>query len=172
MDTTIKAALVLTIVAGSTFAAGSATAQSYPSKPIWFISPFPPGGPVDAVARLLTPILSEAFKQSVVVDNRPGASGMIGIETCVRAAPDGYTLMIVSGSYAASVALYQLPRDITARWNMEIDRNLQLPDLRARLAGDAMEPAGGPTARFLDVLRRDVAKWQKVVKIAGIKPGS
>jgi tripartite-type tricarboxylate transporter receptor subunit TctC len=90
-------------------AAGFANAQSYPSKPIRFIAPFPAGGPVDAVARLLAPRLSETFKQSVVVDNRPGASGLIGIEAGIRAAPDGYTLMIVSSSYAASAAVNPLP---------------------------------------------------------------
>lgn len=305
------------------FIAPGLAAQPYPNKPIRFISPFPAGGPVDAVARLLAPRLSEAFHQPVVVDNRPGASGSIGIETCVRAPPDGYTLMIVSGSYATSAALnplpyhpvndvtpislldqslhlvalhaavpvgsvkeliafdkanpgklnygssgtggsvhlatelfnqmagtrlshvpykgqgpvlndllggqiqlfigsplityphvktgrlrgiavtsskrssampeiptvaetvpgYEamtwqavlgpkaLPAAITARWNAEIDRILQLPEVKARLAADAMEPVGGPPARFLDVLTRDVAKWQKVVRVAGIKSG-
>ncbi len=322
MNTTIKTVFAL-IFFGGTLAANHIAAQSYPSKPIRFISPFPPGGPVDAVARLLASRLGEAFKQSVVVDNRPGASGMIGIETCVRATPDGYTIMIVSGSYAASAALHQLPyhpvndvtaisllgqtihlmsvhasvpvasvkeliaydkanpgklnygssgtggsvhlatelfnqmagtrlthvpykgqgpvlndllggqiqlflgspmityphvkanrlrgiavssakrsnampeipamaetvpgyesvtwqailgpkalpKDITARWNSELDRILQMPDLKSRLAGEGMEVIGGPPERFLDVLKRDVAKWQKVVKTAGIKAG-
>ena len=302
---------------------GFASAQSYPSKPIRFIAPFPAGGPVDAVARLLAPRLSEVFKQSVVVDNRPGASGLIGIEAGIRATPDGYTMMIVSSSYAASAAVNPLPyhpvndvtpvsllgespqvvnvhasipiasikeliaydkanpgklnygssgaggsvhlatemlnqmagtrmthvpykgqgpvlndllggqiqlfigsplitsahvkanrlraiavtsakrsaampdipavgetvpgydtvswqailgpkalpKDIAARWNKEIDRILQLPELRARLTGEGMEVIGGPPTRFLDVLQRDVAKWQKVVKVAGIRAG-
>jgi tripartite-type tricarboxylate transporter receptor subunit TctC len=303
--------------------AGFAAAQSYPNKPIRFIAPFPAGGPVDAVARLLAPRLSETFKQSVVVDNRPGASGLIGIEAGIRATPDGYTMMIVSSSYAASAAVNPLPyhpvndvmpvsllgespqvvnvhasvpiasikeliaydkanpgklnygssgnggsvhlatellnqmagtrmthvpykgqgpvlndllggqiqlfigsplitsahvkanrlraiavtsakrsaampdipavsetvpgydsvswqailgpkalpKDIAARWNAEIDRILQLPELRARLTSEGMEIIGGPPARFLDVLQRDVAKWQKVVKVAGIRAG-
>ena len=302
---------------------GFASAQSYPSKPIRFIAPFPAGGPVDAVARLLAPRLSEVFKQSVVVDNRPGASGLIGIEAGIRATPDGYTMMIVSSSYAASAAVNPLPyhpvndvtpvsllgespqvvnvhasipiasikeliaydkanpgklnygssgaggsvhlatemlnqmagtrmthvpykgqgpvlndllggqiqlfigsplitsahvkanrlraiavtsakrsaampdipavsetvpgydtvswqailgpkalpKDIAARWNKVIDRILQLPELRARLTGEGMEVIGGPPTRFLDVLQRDVAKWQKVVKVAGIRAG-
>jgi tripartite-type tricarboxylate transporter receptor subunit TctC len=303
--------------------AGFASAQNYPSKPIRFIAPFPAGGPVDAVARLLAPRLSETFKQSVVVDNRPGASGLIGIEAGIRATPDGYTMMIVSSSYAASAAVNPLPyhpvndvmpvsllgespqvvnvhasvpvanikeliaydkanpgklnygssgnggsvhlatellnqmagtrmthvpykgqgpvlndllggqiqlfigsplitsahvkanrlraiavtsakrsaampdipavsetvpgydsvswqailgpkalpKEIAARWNKEIDRILQLPELRARLTGEGMEIIGGPPTRFLEVLTRDVAKWQRVAKIAGIKPG-
>ena len=65
-----------------------------------------------------------------------------------------------------------LPKDIVARWNSEIDRILQLPDVKERMAGDGMEPVGGSPERFREVLERDVAKWQKVVKIANIKPGS
>ncbi len=65
-----------------------------------------------------------------------------------------------------------LPKDIVARWNNEINRILQLPDVKERMAGDGMEPAGGSPERFREVLKRDVAKWQKVVKTAGIKPGS
>jgi tripartite-type tricarboxylate transporter receptor subunit TctC len=64
-----------------------------------------------------------------------------------------------------------LPKDIVARWNSEINRILQLPDVKERMAGDGMEPAGGSPERFREVLKRDVAKWQKVVKIANIKPG-
>jgi tripartite-type tricarboxylate transporter receptor subunit TctC len=276
---------------------------------------------VDAVARMIAPRLTDSFKQPVVVDNRPGANGMIGIETCVRAAPDGYTMMIVSGSYAASAAVNPLtyhpvndvtpivlignaphllavhaslpltsvkdmiaydkanpgklnygssgaggsvhlatelfnqlagtrlthvpykgqgpalndllggqiqlmigsplillphvksnrlrgiavssakragampdiptigetiagydavswqailgpkalPPDITARWNKEINQILQLPEFRQRLTADAMELVGGSPARFLEVLKRDVAKWQRVVKAGNIR---
>ena len=63
------------------------------------------------MARVLGPKLSAAFKQSVVLDNRPGASGMIGIDTAVRASPDGYTMTMVSSSYAASAATSQLSHD-------------------------------------------------------------
>ena len=65
-----------------------------------------------------------------------------------------------------------LPRDIVARWNREIDRILQLPDIKERMAGDGMEPAGGSPERFQGILKRDVAKWRNVVRISSIKPGS
>jgi tripartite-type tricarboxylate transporter receptor subunit TctC len=65
-----------------------------------------------------------------------------------------------------------LPKDIVARWNREINRIVQLPDVKERMAGDGMEPAGGSPDRFREVLTRVVAKWQKVVKTANIKPGS
>ncbi len=313
-------ALILALLAhGSAFA--QPFAQSYPTKPIRLIVPFAAGGPVDFVARLLAPKLTETFRQSVVVDNRGGASGMIGIETAIRAQPDGYTMMIVSSTYAGTAALVKLPydpvhdvtpisllgesailitvhpslpvanvrelityeqahsgklsfgssgiggsihlgtemlnqmagmkmqhvpykgqgpaitdilggqiqflmasplvlvphvksgklralavstarrvaampdvpavaetvpgyetaswqavlgpknlpQDIAVRWNREIDRTLQLPDVRARLTADGMQLAGGASSRVMAVLARDVAKWQRVVKAAGIQ---
>ena len=111
MSTTIKTTLVFFIVAGSIVTAGPTAAQSYPTKPIRLIVPFPPGGPSDIVARMLAQKLTETFKQSVVVDNRPGGGGTIGTETAVRANPDGYTMILVSASYAANAALYKLPYD-------------------------------------------------------------
>jgi tripartite-type tricarboxylate transporter receptor subunit TctC len=65
-----------------------------------------------------------------------------------------------------------LSKDIVARWNHEIDRIVQLPDMKERMAGEGLEPAAGSPERFREMLRRDLAKWQKVVQIAGIKPGS
>ena len=315
------AVVALFTLAWGPLAAGPAFAQAYPTKPIRLIVPFAAGGPVDFVARLLAPKLTEAFRQSVVVDNRGGASGLIGIETAIRAQPDGYTLMIVSSTYAGTAALIKLPYDpvndvtplsmlgesaslitvhpslpvaslrelityeqahsgklsfgssgtggsihlgtemfnqmagtrmihvpykgqgpavtdivggqiqflmgsplvltphvksgrlralavttaqrvsampdvpavaetvpgyetaswqavlgpknlppdIAARWNQELDRALQLPDIKARLTADGMQLAGGASTRVMAVLARDVAKWQRVVKTAGIK---
>src|SRR5262245_64254406 len=71
-----------------------ALAQSYPSKAIRLLSPFPPGGSVDVVGRLLSAKLSDSMGQQVVVDNRSGASGVIGTELVMNAPPDGYTLLI------------------------------------------------------------------------------
>jgi tripartite-type tricarboxylate transporter receptor subunit TctC len=75
-------------------------------------------------------------------------------------------------TWTAVVGPKALPKDIVARWNSEINRILQMSDVKDRMAGDGVEPAGGSPERFREVLKRDVAKWQKVVKIAGIKPGS
>jgi tripartite-type tricarboxylate transporter receptor subunit TctC len=314
------AVVVVTLV----WAAAPVSAERYPVKPIRLIVPLAPGGPVDGMARVLAPQLSATFRQTVVVDNRPGATGMIGIEAGVRANPDGYTITMVSSSYAGSAATYQLaydpvndvapiillgvapqlaavhpslpvasaseliahakanpgkvnygssgtggsvhlatellnqmagtrmthvpykgqgpalneligaqiqlligspmviyphvkshrlraiavtsakrsgampdipafaevvhgyenlswqavlgpkalPRDIVMRWNAELNRVLHLPEMRERLAGDSMEIAGGSPQRFFDQLSRDVAKWRRVIKTAGIKPGA
>jgi tripartite-type tricarboxylate transporter receptor subunit TctC len=314
----------LAAIAGSLFVAGSAHAQqNYPTKPIRLIVPFPPGGQTDVVARTLSLKLADAFGQPVVVDNRPGAAGSIGAELAVRAPSDGYTMIMVSTSYAANAALYKLPydpldavtpivmvgeianlvtvnpsgpfksvkeliayakanpgkinfasggtgsgnhlatehfsqmagirmthvpykgstagvgdlisgqiqlifsgltgmiphhkanrvrgiavtsakrsnalpdiptvgetlpgyesvswsailgqkglpRDIAARWNAEINRILQLPDLKERMAAIGLDIVGGTPARLREVLMHDIATWQKVVKAANIKLG-
>ena len=76
----------------------NAFAQSYPSKPIRYIVPFPPGGGQDLVARALAPRLGEALGQPVLVDNRPGAATMLGAEVAARSAPDGYTVFMGSNT--------------------------------------------------------------------------
>ena len=93
--------------------AGAAVAQSYPSRPIRMIVPFSPGGPSDITARLFGQKLTEAWGQPVVIDNRAGASGMIGNEMAVKAPPDGYTLVLTNSADAISVGLYpKMPYDI------------------------------------------------------------
>ena len=312
------AAILGLMLAGS----GLHAQQKYPTKPIRLIVPFPAGGQTDIVTRTFALKLTEAFSQTVVVDNRPGAGGTIGAEIAVRANPDGYSLAMVSGSYSANAALYKLPydpindvvpivmvgeipnlvtvhpsgprsvkeliafakanpgkinygsggtgsgvhlatelfnqmtgtrmthvpykgatgaasdliggqiqlvfgglpgmiphvkanrlrglavtgakrsntvpdiptvaetvpgyeavswaavlgpkglpKDLVARWNREMNRILQLPDVKERMAADGLEIVGGPPERFREMLRQDVAKWQKVVKAANIKLG-
>jgi tripartite-type tricarboxylate transporter receptor subunit TctC len=85
--------------------------QSYPTKPIRLIAPFPPGGGTDLLARIIAMPASDAFGQTVVVDNRPGAGGAFGAEITARAEPDGYTLILVSASYAATGAYQKMSFD-------------------------------------------------------------
>ena len=96
--------------------ATSAHAQksSYPDKPIRLIVPFAPGGGIDTIGRIMAQMLTANFGQSVIVDNRAGAGGKIGIETGLGAAPDGYTLLFISGGYTANAAIYKLPYDPVA----------------------------------------------------------
>src|SRR5688500_13515358 len=83
----------------------------YPTKSIRMIVPFAPGGGTDIVARTIAQKMSDSLGQSVIVDNRPGAGGTVGAETAVRAQADGYTLIMVSGSYATNAAVYKLAYD-------------------------------------------------------------
>ena len=315
---------LMTAILGLLVADGVHAQQKYPARPIRLVVPFVPGGASDIVARVMTQRLSEGFAVPAVVDNRPGGGGTIGTEIAVRANPDGYTMILVSGSYASNAALYKLPydpvNDVTpieliaesgylltlnlavparnvkdliayhtakpgkrnygsggtgssnhlatelfnqmtgtrmthvpykgsglamsdliggqiqlivgslpliiphvksnrlrgiavtaakranalpdiptvgetvagydvaqwyaflgpkappqdsgARWNNEIYRVLRLPDVKERMAADGLEIAGTGPQRFREVLKGDVAKWQSVVKFAGIKAGS
>ena len=307
-------------------ATGAAHAQAdYPARPIRMLVPFPPGGLGDVVARLLAQKVGDTLRQTIVVDNRGGSGGAIAAETAVRAQPDGYTLILVTASYTANVALHQppyhpvnditavslvgeggniatvlpsgplssqlsslkaliaydkanpgklyygssgtgssthlatellqqmagtrmthvpykgtipalndvfggqiqfiigslpalipqvkanrlrgigvttakrsaalpdvpaiaeiipgyeavnwgalwgpkgLPANVVTLWNSEINRILLLQDVKERLAASGLEPAGGTPERLREIIQRDVAKWQAVVKAAGIK---
>jgi len=86
-------------------------AQTYPAKPVRIIVPFAPGGGTDIMARLVAQQLTVTLGTPFFVENKPGAGGLIGIEAGVRAAPDGYTLLIVSSSYSVNPALYKLNFD-------------------------------------------------------------
>src|SRR5688572_16496330 len=85
---------------------------SYPSKPVRIVIPFSPGGGADALARTLQPALSAALGQPLVLDNRPGASSIIGSELALRAAPDGYTMVLITTTYTVTPGLVKkLPYD-------------------------------------------------------------
>lgn len=91
-------------LAASSVRFAAAQTENYPGKPVRLIVPFPPGGSVDLVARLITPKLSESLGQQIVIDNRSGASGNIAAELVARAAPDGYTLIQFKGGGPALIA--------------------------------------------------------------------
>jgi tripartite-type tricarboxylate transporter receptor subunit TctC len=91
--------------------ASAAFADDYPNRPIRMIVPFPPGGSNDVVGRLVAKQLGDELRQQVFVDNRGGAGGTIGTEDCSKAAPDGYTICIISIAHAVNPALHALKYD-------------------------------------------------------------
>lgn len=108
---TLKAAMVVVCSA----AALGAAAQEYPGRTVRLIAPFAPGGATDALARIMGQKLAERWRQSVIVDNRPGASGNIGAELAARSAPDGYTLLVAGAPHAINMTLYRNPAYDLAR---------------------------------------------------------
>src|SRR5258705_3121169 len=91
---------LLAAIAGFSFLTSLQTeafAQGYPTKPVTFIVPFPPGGGTDISARTLAAKLGEKWKQSVIVENKSGAAGILGAHAASRARADGYTLLVVNG---------------------------------------------------------------------------
>jgi len=103
--------LVLGLAAALACAA-PASAQDYPAKPVRMLVGFPPGGATDLVARILQPRLAEAFRQEIIVDNRPGANSVIAAELTARAAPDGYTLHLATlAALTISPAITKVPYD-------------------------------------------------------------
>ena len=103
----------LIAAAGALVMAGAAAAQDFPNKPVRFIVPFAPGGNTDVQARLIGQKLSGALGQQVIVDNRPGAGGTIGVELAAKAQPDGHTIVLASfGNILVGPSLYKnLPYD-------------------------------------------------------------
>ena len=98
---------------GLTFA-GGALAQSFPSKPIRVVVPFPPGGGTDIVARTVTPKMAEILGQPFIIENRAGAGGNIGTEAVAKSPADGYTLLVASASTAINTTLIpNLPWDLS-----------------------------------------------------------
>ncbi|MCZ2495681.1 tripartite tricarboxylate transporter substrate binding protein [Xylophilus sp. Kf1] len=108
----ILRALTFVAVASLACLAAPAFAQDYPTKPIKLIVPFPPGGSVDMIGRLVGQKMSEALGQPVLVDNRAGAGGNIGMDFVAKAPKDGYTLLVAPSGYAANQHLFaKLPFD-------------------------------------------------------------
>src|SRR3954469_5539412 len=94
------------------FWCGIAFAQGFPSKPLKLVTPFPPGGSADVIARLTAQKLAENMGQPVVVDNRGGAGGLTGTDYAAKQPPDGYTLVLITGAYPVQAAmLKQIPFD-------------------------------------------------------------
>src|SRR5882672_3611520 len=101
------------VILAAAIASFPAYSQTYPTKPVRFVVPFVPGGPTDIQGRMLGEKLGQRLGQQVIIDNRGGAGGNIGMELTVKAPPDGYTIVIATvGTWAVNPHLYQLPFDV------------------------------------------------------------
>jgi tripartite-type tricarboxylate transporter receptor subunit TctC len=109
----MKRAVLAVLFSCAAAAAAAGQTPDYPKKSVRVIAPFAPGGPTDTLARLVAQKLNESYGQPFIVDNRPAAGGVIGMEIAARAAPDGYTLLLgASGGLAINTSLYlKLPYD-------------------------------------------------------------
>ena len=107
----MKRVLTIVIFAFGILAAGLAPAQQYPTKPVRIVVPFAPGGGSDFIGRFIAQKLSERLGQQFIVDNRPGAGGNLGAELALKSTPDGYTLLLIAGSYTVNPSLYKLAFD-------------------------------------------------------------
>src|SRR3954465_7787575 len=142
------------------FASTVAMAQSYPTKPIHMLVAFPPGGPVDIIARLLGPKIGESLGQPVVVENKVGASGNVATAEVAKSAPDGYTLLAHSSAYSVNPTLFSNP-------GYDPVKDLQAIAVVAQQANIILVNSSFP-AKTLDELKSAMAKD----KLAFPSPGA
>lgn len=107
----LPAAVAAALLCTAEYAAAQTGGANFPTRPIRLVVPFPPGGSNDILARFLALKMTERMGQQTIIDNRPGADGIIGTELVVRAPADGHTILIVSTSYAMNPAVHKLPYD-------------------------------------------------------------
>jgi tripartite-type tricarboxylate transporter receptor subunit TctC len=148
----------LALVAGA-----MAQAQHYPSKPLRLIIPFPPGGSNDVVGRAIGAQLAERLGQGVVVDNRGGAGGILGMDAAAKAAPDGYTLLLISVSYPMNIALGRMTPD-SMRSYVPVSMLGSGPSVLA-------VPAASPASSLQDLISLAKSK-PGVLNAASAGPGS
>lgn len=105
------ACLRVAVIVLSACVAAAAAAQQYPTRPVKIVVPFAPGGSNDILGRVIAAQLTEKLGQTVFVDNRPGAGGSVGADAVAKSPPDGYTLLLISASFAMNAAIAKLPFD-------------------------------------------------------------
>src|SRR5687767_1155654 len=134
-------------------AAMAAAAQEWPTKPVRFIVPYPPGGGTDVIARIVQSRLGDTLGQQVIIENRGGAGGALGTEQAAHAAPDGYTFLFTLSSHTINPLLYKLNYD-TERDFAAVTLIVSVPQLIATQPGSPIQ------------------SMQDVIKLAKEKPGA
>src|SRR5260221_352367 len=183
-------------VAQAAFAQG---AKSYPDKPARVVVGYSPGGLPDTIARLIGQKLSERWGQQFVVENKPGANGILGAEFVAKEAPDGYTLLMTDNSthaivpflfaklpYDAARDLIPVsltaraptfglftpagsPRDIILKIGADVAQVVKLPDIVERMKNLGIDPLGVSGDEWARLLKADAERYSKAVKISGAK---
>lgn len=148
---TLKPVLTASFAAVIACAAAGVSAQNYPNKAVRLVVPFPPGGGVDATARVLGKKLTDQWNQQVIIDNRTGAGTTIGNEIAAKAAPDGYTLLLTNNALAISAGLYPKLRYDTAKELLPIMEILRSPFVM-------VIPASSPMKSVQDLIAAAKAK--------------
>jgi tripartite-type tricarboxylate transporter receptor subunit TctC len=118
-------------------ATAAAWAQDWPSKPVHFIVPYPPGGGTDVIARIMQGPLTEALGQTIVIDNRGGAGGAVGTEAAAKSAPDGYTFLFTLSSHTINPLLYKVNYDVERDF-APVSLIVSVPQLIAAYPGSAI----------------------------------
>lgn len=144
-DSNRAAIALLAMSLGASGATMAADAAGYPVRSIRMIVPSAPGGGTDVMARIVAPKLAEAWGQQVLVENRPGAASIVGVEAAARAAPDGYTIVMVSSGFAINASLvrklpYDTDRDFAPVMQVSSVSNVLVvhPSLPARSLGELL----------------------------------
>lgn len=137
---------------GPAFAQSGDTAKTYPSRPVRVVNPSSPGGGGDIMGRLIAQQLTKSLGQNFIIDNRPGAANIIATEIVAKSPPAG------------------TPRDIVAKLHGEIVAALKLVAIQRRITDLGAEVIGNTPQEFSAQIMRERAKWEGVVKEAGIKP--
>lgn len=151
----------------SALALGSGAAQAgYPDRPITLVVTYPPGGTVDAVARIIAPTLSAKLGQPIVVENRGGAGGMIGGSVVAHSRPDGYTLMLDASNYAQNPALHsKMPFDTLADF-APVSLLIRVPNVLV------VTPGFDKVHTVADLIKLDKSNPSRPISFASAGPGS
>ena len=173
----------------------SSTAQTYPTKPIRIVVPWSAGGSTDAIGRTLAARLSETIGQQVIVENKPGAGGTLGVDQVAKSTPDGYTLTVIELPHASAQALlskvpYDLNTDLVAiahlgiaplvapaktppeileKLRTEVAIAMNHASLKERLAALSIEPPTMSPTQFQAYVGNEVKRWNKVARDANIR---
>jgi tripartite-type tricarboxylate transporter receptor subunit TctC len=152
------------------------TAQSFPTKPVRILVPYAAGAAVDVLARTLGQSLSKSWGQQPVIENRPGAGGIIASQALTQSAPDGYTLILVASvaGYEASVwwgvlGPAGMAPDLVAKVHADLAAALNDPVVQAALEKMGATPVGSSPADFDAFMRGEAKKWEPMLKEADIK---